>query len=95
MGDALPSLSNTQSEAALQAMLTAIRACAINIALYGADVCRPGLKDHRGQATQSKGHEDAVSSTITRVIRAAVPGNKTTPKSAILQEGGIPPHTTR
>ena len=87
VGDALKSLSNTQSGAPPQAMLAAVRACAINVALYGAEVW------HLGQDTRVKGHEEVVSRTITHVTRAAVPAYKTTPCPAILREGGIPPGT--
>lgn len=93
VGDALRSLSNTQSGAPPQAMLTAVRACAINVALYGAEVWHPGQKNCYGQDTRVKGHEEVVSRAITHVTRAAIPAYKTTPCAAILREGGIPPGT--
>ena len=93
VGDALKSLSNTQSGAPPQAMLTAIRACAINSALYGTEVWHPGQKDFHGRATQVKGHEDVISRVVAQATRAAIPAYKTAPNAAILREGGIPPGT--
>ena len=74
-------------------MLTAIRASAVNVALYGAEVWHPGQKDHGNRATRVKGHEETIARTVTQVTRAAVPAYVTTPCPAILREGGIPPGT--
>ena len=77
-------------------MIKAVQSCVLSTALYGAEAWWPGLTRITTQRDKMVGtgvgwHTDLLDSTILKAVRAALPVWRTTPKTALHRESGIPP----
>lgn len=87
-------LNYVKRGAAPRALVTAVEACVVSVATYGADVWWPGISrpTKKGITTPKTTYLcNLIDKVIHQGLRAALPVWKTTPNVVLHREGGIPP----
>lgn len=87
-------LNSVQRGAAPKALITAVDACIVPVATYGAEVWWPGLSRPSATGTitpPTSFHCGLIDKVLYMALRAALPVWRTTPNVVLHREGGIPP----